>query len=179
MRQSKIFRTVYEAVSDALAGEGKTSGLFTLLPGGSGAADRPAEALVRLEVADLCQTAGDKNGQRLIEEEKSYEAPARFTMVLAVRGEAPSYPALLEAMGCVARFLKDNPSVSVKDCAWHGSEESEVFLEPVVREPSAAGPEAGGLPCLTLYYRVDAALNSERGKSFRRVEKRDLRTQMK
>jgi hypothetical protein len=53
-----------------------------------------------------------------------------------------------------------------------------VFIEPVIREPSAAARGAGG-PSLTLYYRAEAALNSEKGKSFRRIEKRDLRTQMK
>jgi hypothetical protein len=98
-------------------------------------------------------------------------------MIFAIRGEARAYPALLEALGCVARFLKDNPSVSVKDCAWHGGGGQEVFLEPVVREPPAAG--MGERHSLTLYYRAETALNSERGQTFHRVEKRDLRTQVK
>jgi hypothetical protein len=185
MRQSKIFRTVYEAVSEALAGEGEASGLFTLARMGCGErprvsdmpAEGPAEARLYFEVTDLCQTAGDKSGQRLIAGEKSYEPPARFAMILALRGTARSYPALLEALGCAARFLKDNPAVTVGDCAWHGSG-GRVFIEPVIREPSSAAGR-GDAPFLTLYYRVEAALNSEKGKSFRRVEKRDLRTQVK
>jgi hypothetical protein len=131
-----------------------------------------------LEVADLCQTEGDKNGQRLVAGEKSYESPARFAVVFALRGEARSYPALLEALGCVARFLKDRPSVGAGEWVWHGGGGGEVFVEPVLREPSA-GARRGDVPSLVLYYRAEVGLNSERGRSFRRVEKRDLRTRVK
>jgi hypothetical protein len=58
-----------------------------------------------------------------------------------------------------------------------------VFIEPVIREPSASvtvalgGRKAGA--SLTLWYRVEMALNSDKGKTFRRVEKRDLKTEIK
>jgi hypothetical protein len=99
-------------------------------------------------------------------------------MTLAVHGESRSYPALLEAMGCAARFFKDNPAVSAGDCGWHGNAKADVFLEPVIREPSAGGGVQDE-PSLTLYYRAEAGVNSQKGESFRRVEKRDLRTQVK
>jgi hypothetical protein len=186
MRQSKIFRVVYEAVCEALAEEGAATGLFSLSTEGGGIREPVREfpgglapARVRLGVSDLCQTAQDKSGQRIIAGELSYETPARFAMTLSVRGEARSWPALLEAMGCAARFFKDNPSVEAADCAWHGSGEGRVFLEPVLRQPAAAGSPAGEPLSLTLYYRVEAALNSEKAEAFRRVQKRDIKTLVK
>ena len=185
MRQSVVFRAVYEAVARVLAAEGEATGLFTVKGGASLGESRrvagggefpagPAPVSVRLVVCDLCQTAQDKNGQRVYVGELGFEAPARFAMTLALRGEGCSWPALLEALGAAARFFKDNPSVSPEGCAWHGMADGEVFLEPVIREPVAAGQ--GEEFCLSLYYRVEAALNSEKGESFRRVQKRDVRT---
>ncbi|MDR1316379.1 MAG: hypothetical protein LBK13_05850 [Spirochaetales bacterium] len=178
MRQSGIFRLVYEGVSGALAGVGVSSGLFTV---GEGAG--AGEARLCVEVADLCQTAVDKSGERFIAGDVSYEWPARFGMILVVRGEAGSYPELLDALGCAARFLKDNPFVGAGGCAWHGGGECRVFIEPFVREPSAVAAVCAvsgeGRRCLCLYYRVEVALNSEVGKPFRRIQRRDLRTQVK
>ena len=179
-----VFRAVYEAVANALAEEGARSGLFTVKgvsgtfangsrPDGELSAE-PAPVSMRLTVCDLCQTALDKNGQRVFSGDLGFEAPARFAMMLALRGEAQSWQALLEALGAAARFLKDKPSVSVKDFVWHGNLRGEVFLEPVIREPGIAGQGEG--VALSLYYKVEAALNSEKGESFRRVAKRDLRT---
>jgi hypothetical protein len=185
MRQSGIFRVVYEAVCEALAEEGAATGLFAFSPEGGGREPArefpggPAPVRVRLGVCDLCQTAQDKSGQRVVAGEASYEAPARFAMTLAVRGEARSWPVLLEAMGCAARFFKDNPCLEAGDCAWHGAGTGRVFLEPVIRQPSAAGNGAGEPPSLTLHYRVEAALNSEKAETFRRIQKRDLRTLVK
>jgi hypothetical protein len=185
MRQSRIFRAVYEAVREALAEEGAASGLFSVGSEGGGgapvweASGGPAPVRVRLVVCDLCQTALDKSGQRVVAGEASYEAPARFAMTLALRGEARSWPELLEAMGCAARFFKDNPCFEAEDCAWHGAGASRVFLEPVIRQPETAGGRAGETPEISLYYRVEAALNSEKAETFRRVRKRDLRTLVK
>jgi hypothetical protein len=185
MRQSGIFRVVYEAVSGVLAGEGVSSGIFAM-GSGDGAGAGLDGARLYVDVVDLCQTAGDKSGERFIAGEESYEWPARFAMILAVRGVAGAYPELLEALGYVARFLKDHPFVGAGGCAWHGGGECRVFIEPLVREPSAgaavcAAPGEGreGGRCLCLYYRVEVALNSEVGKPFRRIERRDLRTQVK
>ncbi|MDR1933054.1 MAG: hypothetical protein LBQ57_09585 [Spirochaetales bacterium] len=192
MRQSGIFRAVYEAVCEALAAEGEATGLFTLSRAGNGGktegygtdrrdnAEGPAETRLRLCVCDLCQTGQDKNGQRVIAGEMSYEAPARFAITFAVRGVARSEAALLEAMGCAARFFKDNPAVSVKGYGWHGNGNADVFLEPLIRGSGPAGAGgAGDEPSLALYYRAEAGINSQKGESFRRVEKRDLRTQVK
>ena len=179
MRQSRVFRAVYEAAAKALAAEGEATGLFTVkeaFPKEEAPAG-PVPVNMWLSVCDLSQTALDKNGQRVYAGELGYEAPARFAMTFALRGEGSSWPALLEALGAAARFFKDNPAVSVGGCAWHGKAGGEVFFEPVIREPVAA--ERGEEFCLSLYYRVEAALNSEKGESFRRVAKRDLRTQMK
>ena len=173
MRQSTVFRAVYEAVAKALALEGEKTGLFTVKGPDGELPSGPVS--LRLVVCDLCQTALDKNGQRVFAGDLGFEAPARFAMMLALRGEAQSWPALLEAMGAAARFFKDEPSVTVEDFAWHGNARGEVFLEPVIREPGIAGEDVS----LSLYYKVEAALNSEKGESFRRVEKRDLRTVVK
>ena len=174
MRQSRVFRAVYEAAARALAAEGEATGLFSVkgvFPGGEGSA---GPVSVRLVVCDLSQTALDKNGQRVYAGDLGYEAPALFAMTLAVRGEGPSWPALLEALGAAARFFKDNPSVSPGGCAWHGCADGEVFLEPVIREPMAT--ERGEGFSLSLYYRAAAALNSERGEPLHRVAKKDVRT---
>ena len=177
MSQSRVFRVVYEAAAKALAAEGERTGLFTVkgFPDGELPAG-PAPVGIRLSVSDLCQTALDKNGQRVFAGDVGFEAPARFAMMLQLRGEGPSWPALLEAFGAAARFFKDNPSVSLGDCAWHGTKDAEAFLEPVIREPEIARSERGDEVRLSLFYRVEAAINSQKGESFRRVEKRDLRT---
>jgi hypothetical protein len=163
VRQSGIFKAVYEAVASALAEEGRATGLFSVENGE-----------VRLELSDICQLSQDKNGQRVIVDDVSYEAPARFGMLLALRFLGPDYAELLERAGAVAPFLKDNNAFSAPGCGWHGNAEGVFFLEPEIRELRPGGTGEGG-PGLVLRYSVEAALNSERGGTFRRVEKRDIR----
>jgi hypothetical protein len=172
MRQSAILRVIYETLSAVLSGEGESTGLFTLC-GDKAASEEVPGVSVRLEIGDICQTAPDKSGQRIIVEEMAYEAPAQLGVILSVGLICRTYPPLLECAGYIVRFFKDNHLFSLRGYGWHGNGGGDIFLEPVIREP-AANNRGGERPSLSLHYRIEAGINSEKGESFRRVEKRKI-----
>ena len=59
---------------------------------------------------------------------------------------------------------------------WHGEEGGKVFIEPVVCEPEPrAGYGETRLPGVTLKYTMEMGINSEKGISFKRVEKKAIK----
>ncbi|MDR2589001.1 MAG: hypothetical protein LBC67_06195 [Spirochaetales bacterium] len=177
MKQSGVFRAIYEVLLAALAAEGERTGLFRVE--GFSAREEKGGA-VRLFVSDMCQTSQDRGGERVIAGEFSYEAPSRFCVALGVLVSGRDYPCVLECAGAVARFFKDSRVFSAEGCGWHGNGKGVFILEPEIREPAALASEAveaaqGERLSLVLRYRVEAAINSEKGGSFRRVEKRDIK----
>ena len=187
MRQSCVLRAVYETLQEALSAEGRKNNLFCIKQNRNSAEENlSSDSCVYLELCDLSQVEQDKNGQRVIENEIAFEAPARISMILCVRIVSKTCPDLLECAGAVIVFFKDNSSVTVTGYGWHGNTDEIIFFEPVIREVHADAITAmqanrrnnTGNPFLCLFFRVEAGINSEKGQSVRRVDKRDIKTQV-
>lgn len=125
---------------------------------------------VKFVVTDIFQTTNDKTGQRIIVDELRYEVPALYQMRIRVLIHAPLLEDALSLFGYIAVFFKDNTVYECNEYNWHGNELNKFILEPVVRRDSSENFSEG----LYLDYRVEVELNSLKGESFVRVEKKDL-----
>ncbi len=125
---------------------------------------------VKFVVTDIFQTTNDKTGQRIIVDELRYEVPALYQMRIRVLIHAPVLEDALSLFGYIAVFFKDNTVYECNEYNWHGNELNKFILEPVVRRDSSENFSEG----LYLDYRVEVELNSLKGESFVRVEKKDL-----
>lgn len=125
---------------------------------------------VKFLVTDIFQTSNDKTGQRIIVDELRYEVPALYQMRIRVLIRAPLLEDALSLFGYVAVFFKDNTVYECNEYNWHGNELNKFILEPVVRRDSSENFSGD----LYLDYRVEVQLNSLKGESFVRVEKKDL-----
>lgn len=125
---------------------------------------------VKFVVTDIFQTTNDKTGQRIIVDELRYEVPALYQMRIRVLIHAPLLEDALSLFGYIAVFFKDNTVYECNEYNWHGNKLNKFILEPVVRRDSSENFSEG----LYLDYRVEVELNSLKGESFVRVEKKDL-----
>lgn len=172
MKQSDIAGCIYTALFEELQKVGGTA--FSVREFADGITDFTVPVVVP-SVTDICQIAVDKSGQRIIVDEKQYETPAQFKMDVRIAVYGDAYAAVLGVLGEIAVCFKDNPSLDVTACNWHGNECSKAFVEPEIRQPDAQRfCDKEHVHVLALSYRIDFNLNSRIGIGFRRVEKRDL-----
>ena len=173
MSQSSVLRVCYEKIYKNLSVLGGESGLFSVENGA--VKDTKGKAAVFLCVSDIGQLAVDKNGEKLIVDEMTYEAPAWVGYILSLKVIAGVYPDLLEIVGLLIRYFKDANIIDIGKYIWHGGEKGVVVIEPVIHEPVLnKAIHDKDLPNLTLEYRLEMAVNSEKGTPFRRVEQRKI-----
>jgi hypothetical protein len=179
MKQSDVMKYILESIRGSLVDISGKERIFMVEECGqkrdSGSDQLP---VVRIEITDVCQLAFDKSGERIVVDEKQYEPPTQFAMCIRFAVSGADVSLVLGAVGELAVFFKDNPSVDISDCSWHGNDLKKIFLEPVIRQP-VPGNELQKDGCvLNLDYRIDFGINSRRGTTFKRVENRDLRSRM-
>jgi len=176
MNQSAILRAGYETIYknlSALAEEGK---LFVMSGEGAERQEIGSQPKVRLGVSDVSQLYPDKNGQKVEENEMSFEAPARVGCILFLTVIAKTYAPLLETVGMLIQYFKDNNSILLEEYRWHGENEGKIFIEPVTRKPEPQSVEkCQSAPSITLEYYMEMGINSLKGTPFKRVEKREIR----
>ena len=174
MNQSDVAGCIYTSLFAQLKtlGGGETS--FAVSECSSGITDFSIPVVVP-SVTDVCQTAVDKSGQRIVVDEKLYETPARFMMGICFSIYGTTYAAVLNVLGEIVVCFKDNPSLDVSACNWHGNECKKVFVEPEIRQlEQNRFSDRDGVHVMSLSYRIDFNINSRIGTGFKRVEKRDL-----
>ena len=161
MNQWEIAEKIYEKVSELVIKE--------------------KNDICKLKVKDICQTACDKNGQKIIVDEQMYEQPAMFEMCLSIGFVGDDYIEMLRKYCEIAVFLKDNPAIERGDeFKWHGMTGNVVFLEPVVRKlDSADKKDKKADEKIELLYKVGFGLNSQKAFGFKRIEKREIRGLLK
>lgn len=174
MKQSDIAADIFAEFSTSLEKAGDNGKLFTV------AGTVPDYAAVSAPVAvpditDICQTESDKTGERIVVEEKLYELPAQYEIALRCSLYGNEYETLLKAFGEIAVYFKDNPCFEGEAFVWHGSDRKKVFIMPEIRRADSTHMFAENrIHCLQLNYRVSFAVNSRNGIGFKRVEKRDM-----
>jgi hypothetical protein len=147
-----------------------------ILDGADGAAGG-FKTTVYLGIAGISQLSSDKNGQKIVVDEVSYEEPARIGFLVSITAVSRRYPDALEAVGAIIRHFKDANTIFVGEDSWHGNTDGLVFIEPVIGEPDGRRRIPGREPpSLTIEYRIEVGINSEKGTPFRRVEKREIKS---
>jgi hypothetical protein len=174
MNQSAILRASYEAIYTNLAALGKETKLFAM--GGIDEDVSGNESKVIFGVSDICQLSHDKNGEKVEENEKIFEAPTRVGFAFFLTVIAKEYPALLETAGRLIQYFKDNNYIQLEEYKWHGENGGKIFIEPAVRKPELRdGLKDRQLPSVTLEFLMEMGINSEKGTSFKRVEKKTIK----
>jgi hypothetical protein len=175
MTQSAVLKVSYEAVFSQLADLGKSSKLFTASEDNAQESSKD-ETLVYLSVSDISQIAIDKNGQTIEVDEVMFSVPSQIGCVLSITISAQTYPPLLETAGLLIQHFKDNNVIELPEYTWHGETDGRIFLEPVVRDVKTGEErQRGETPSRFLEYRVEAGINSLKGTSFKRVEKKAVK----
>jgi len=180
MIQSDIIKASYEAIFKNLSELGEKTGLFLVSNEGFNAKRDEQRSLVCLAVSDICQLCPDKNGEKIDVGEVSYEIPAQIGCVFLFTVINKSYPQLLEVTGLLIQYLKDNNKFILENHKWHGEDEGRIIIEPVIRQPRPQWENRfNDLPSVTLEYRIEFGINSLKGSPFKRVEKRDIKGNIK
>jgi hypothetical protein len=177
MSQHAVLRYCYDVVFKAVKKLGEESRLFSTEKGNLGKKGPVPASTVYLSVSDIGQLIHDKNNQKVFIDDTSYDAPTSVGIVLAFTTVAKTYSDVLEIMGCIIRYFKDNNSFALGDYAWHEDTSGFFYLEPLVRDVTAKnGVNLQEPPVLTLEYKIELAINSENGVQFKRVEQRDIKS---
>ena len=163
--QSDIFKYVIQALKQSLSTASDIP--FSIV---NEISKEKAENQIQFNVTDIFQTTNDKTGQRIIVDEQRYEVPAMYEMRLRVSIFAPELEDKLSLFGYVAVFFKDHTVYECGEYNWHGNEINKFILEPIVRMDCSCG----FTDSFYLDYRVEVQLNSLKGESFVRVEKKEL-----
>ena len=163
--QSDIFKYVIQALKESLSTASDIP--FSIV---NEISKDKAESQIQFNVTDIFQTTNDKTGQRIIVDEQRYEVPAMYEMRVRVSMFAPVLEDALSLFGYVAVFFKDHTVYECGEYNWHGNEINKFILEPIVRRDSTGGFN----DFFYLDYRVEVQLNSLKGETFVRVEKKDL-----
>jgi hypothetical protein len=179
MNQSAILKASYEAVYNNLSDLAAETKLFAM--SGGGALEHPKEGIhshpiVCLGISDLSQLHIDKNGHTVEIDEMLFEVPAQIGYVLCVTVVSEYYSHLLETAGALIQYFKDNNIIRLEDYKWHEEPEGKIVIEPVVRnlEPYKEPQFHNTLPTITLKYRMEMGINSQKGTPFKRVEKQAI-----
>lgn len=176
MSQSGVLRYCYDTVFSILKREGEHSKLYTMMENTGGEHVDVSGTTLSVVVSDLAQISQDKNGEKVFIEERTFPAPTFMAFILSIEIRAEQYPDVLETAGYIIRYFKDNNIFEAGDYNWHGNTNNTVYMESVIREPDMHRMmNMQSLPCVVLAYRIEAAINSEKGGTFKRVQKRDIR----
>ena len=176
MNQSAILRAAYEAVYKNLSELGEENKLFKVSDGAMEESKNGQQPVVYLGVSDLCQLYPDKNGQKVEMGEIIFEVPARVGCIFSLTVTSGAYPLLLETVGQLIQYFKDNNTILLEDYKWHGENEGKIFIEPVIRKPEPQGkPKNHDLPVIIIEYILEVGINSLKGTPFKRVEKKILK----
>jgi hypothetical protein len=169
MKQSAILRAGYEEIYKKLSVLSEETKLFVMRDKDENVSN---ETRVILGVSDICQLFSDKNGEKVEENGMIYEAPTMVGCVFSLSVISGNYPSLLETVGRLIQYFKDNNYIQLDDYKWHGENDGKIFIEPVVRKPELrAGFKDRYLTAFTLEYLMEIGINSQKGTSFKRVEK--------
>lgn len=178
MDQSAVLKYIYDSLTQNLSQLGSDSTLFSVENFGKVTEDAGVsqKAIVFLGVTDFAQIQQDLNGGKIIIDEIRVPAPTHIAFIVAITVMSMNYSAILGALGIIVRHLKDNNAIAVAEYNWHGNTSSSFFVEPIVRSPNS-GKEFVGYttPFLTLEYRIEVAINSQKSESFKRVKEMDIR----
>jgi len=177
MNQSAILRASYETVYKNLSKFAGETGLFEMGDGGAVKIGKDgSKAIVCLGVSGVGLLHHDKGGQTVEANEIIFEAPSHVGCILFLTVAAKQYPPLLEAVGALIRHFKDNNFIDMADYKWHGEDEGKVFIEPVVGELGVPKEsQFQGMPSVTLHYRMEMWINSQKGAPFKRVTDRTIK----
>ena len=167
--QSDIFKYVIQSLKKSLSASDEVK--FTIV---DDIQTDKNENQIKFDVTDIFQTANDKTGQRIVINEQRFEPPAIYEMCIKVSCFAPKLEDALALFGFVAVFFKDHSVYECGEYNWYGNTVNKFILEPVVRRES----KEKSSDSYDLDYRVEVQLNSVKGESFVRVEKKDLRSNM-
>lgn len=162
--QSDIFMYVISCIKTNLQ---KISGSKFVITDEFTTANKPQ---IKIDVLDLFQSSNDKTGQKIIVDEKLYEAPAQYVLVLRILFDGKKIEEKLSAYGTVAAFFKDNNNFDLGEYNWHGNTTTRFYVEPVIRK------DFNKNEYLHLDYRIELQLNSNKEEKFVRVEKKVLNT---
>lgn len=161
--QSDIFKFAINCVKDAL--KKNADGHFSVTTDFT----KSEKPQVKIDVVDIFQSSNDKTGQKIIVDEKLYEVPTQYVLMLRLSFGGGAIEDVLTAYGYVATFFKDHNSFDLGEFNWHGNTTSKFFMEPVIRREFSDKNEY-----LHLDYRIELQLNSEKPEKFARVEKKVL-----
>ena len=176
MEQYKVLRHGYDQLLHLLETRGKQTNLFSLADGFSIPVPEKEPIIVQTDICDICQLQSDKTGQRIVVKDVLYDLPTVVVYIVGIHIYANSYSRSLEAAGSIIAFFKDNPVIPLDSFNWHGSTTKNLFIESVVRNPEPKFAQTNLLPAVHLQYKLEAGINSEKAESFKRVEKRDIRS---
>jgi hypothetical protein len=184
MSQALILRHAYESLCQKLSEIGSNLQLFSVenesIKGGMDLQKGSLKSAVYLGISDISQLSVDKNGQKIIIDEASFEQPARIGLMVSITTVSSRYPDLLETVGEIIRNFKDDNIISSGEYNWHGNTGGKIFIEPVIREPKVKYDRiTQELLSLTMEYRIEVAINSEKGTPVRRVEKQEIKSNIR
>jgi hypothetical protein len=176
MGQDAVLQYCYDALCERLTELGKTSGLFAL-DAAQGKRERDSGATVRVSVSDVSQIATDRNGERVVVDERMYDAPTRIGCVVALTVSASRYTDALATLGSLIKYFKEHNTLEAGDFNWHGNTDGMIYLEPLIRSPERRPLVES--PALTLEYRFEVGINAERSDPVHRVERLEVRSKIK
>ena len=176
MNQSAVLKHCYDQIFLSLTELGKKTPVFAVGDGGGNKEKKDKSPVLFLGVTDVSQISQDKTGEKVYINGKAYPEPTFVGCFLSLTVVAEKYSEALEIAGAVIRYFKDENAISLGDYNWHGNDRDKVFLEPIVRQPEGYAGQNLAVPCITLNYRLEVAINSAKEEGFRRVEKRDIRS---
>lgn len=163
--QSDIFKYVITCIKENLQ---KVSGTQFTITTEFTAANKPQ---IKIDVIDLFQCSNDKTGQKVIVNEKMYEVPAQYILIMRILFAGKKLEEILSAYGSVAAFFKDNNNFDLGEYNWHANTTTRFYVEPVIRKDFNDKSEY-----LHLDYRIELQLNSNKEEKVVRVEKKVLNT---
>lgn len=175
MMQSGVLGYTYRLLRDRLEELASDSGLYHMTVG-SNVPGKNSKPSVSIAVTDICQIAQDKNGQRIVVDELRYELPSLVAVSIAIVISGNECDTVLDAAGCIAGYMKDNPVIDAGEYNWHGNTNGRIYVEPKIRGPVAGSTILRDQQQVVMEYCFEAGINSGIGEAFTRVEKREVRS---
>jgi hypothetical protein len=163
-------------VFEFLKKEGERSGLFCLAQGVFDGIITSEATRVFLSVSDMAQISQDKNGEKVFIDEQQFPAPTFLAIILRIGIAAKQYQDVLESAGSIICYLKDNNTFHMDEFNWHGNQSNSFYMEPVIRETEINQvSNYQAIPFVSIEYRIELAINSEKSGAFTRVQSKDIR----
>ena len=168
MEQTDIFSLVFERVKqkvENLTNEKEMSKLIKTL-----------DSKYEIDINDISQFMVDKNGEKVVLDEKLYEAPSYYQMIVAIKVFGKTLSSVLRLYGMIARYIKDEPKIDISDCNWMMSGTNSAYMDSVVGSPNPDrnSRDEDGNYNYVLRYEIIVGLNSHNAKEFVRVKDRTI-----